>query len=301
MVSIFENTHSKIIVHILHDETLSDDNRQKFIRTAEKYSQGVDFVDITQYKSAINERLTKLSKVWTIGTLFRIFVPEAMSSLDKVLYLDCDLLVNLDIKELWDIDLESKSLAGAFDPVHYTKHKRSKLIVGSLDTYINAGVTVMNLRKIRDRGDFTDECIKWLIAHAGFRIFPDQDAINSIFLNDIKIVDDKFNVFADVHNPSQDLSGKIIHINGTEIKPWKCINGLPSDSLYWKLYLRTAWGKNTTREELIDTLNSLVRKSERFHNKPQDCIKSILSKVWKKFSNRYETLKIAILLKFRKV
>ncbi|MBQ3695322.1 MAG: hypothetical protein IJQ77_07865, partial [Synergistaceae bacterium] len=42
MTSIFENTQSKVIVHILHDETLTQDNRQKLIRTAGKYSQGLD-------------------------------------------------------------------------------------------------------------------------------------------------------------------------------------------------------------------------------------------------------------------
>ena len=41
ITSIFENTHSKVIVHILHDDTLTQDNRQKLIRTAEKYSQSV--------------------------------------------------------------------------------------------------------------------------------------------------------------------------------------------------------------------------------------------------------------------
>ena len=42
MTSIFENTQSPVVVHILHDETLTEDNRKKFIRTAEKYGQTVD-------------------------------------------------------------------------------------------------------------------------------------------------------------------------------------------------------------------------------------------------------------------
>ena len=53
MTSIFENTKSKVIIHLLHDDTLTEDNRKKFIRTAEKYSQGLDLINVNKQ---LNER-----------------------------------------------------------------------------------------------------------------------------------------------------------------------------------------------------------------------------------------------------
>ena len=106
MVCVFEHTTSPVMFHVFHDDTLTQDNRQKFIRTAEKYSQTVNFIDITKYKALISSRLEEMSGQYTIGTLFRMFMPDELPALDKVIYFDIDLMISLDIKELWDIDLE---------------------------------------------------------------------------------------------------------------------------------------------------------------------------------------------------
>ena len=299
MTSIFENTHSKVTIHILHDETLTRENKQRFICTAEKYSHGLEFHDITEYKYLIGDTLTKITKIWTIGTLYRMFIPDVIPScLDKVIYLDCDILVNLDIRELWEINLEDKSIAGALDPLHYAKssptYYQIKLVVGSAESYINAGVTIMNLRKIREIKDFCGICVDWLLKHSHFRIFPDQDMLNAIFLNDIKIIDPKFNVFADIHNTMQDISDKIIHVNGSRSKPWKYFYGCQHDHLYWKMFLRSAWGQNITPEELIDIFCNLTCQSPLIHASYKDCVKSILSKACNKFCGKFKIVGLII-------
>ncbi len=102
MTSIFENTHSSVTVHILHDDTLTEDNRQKFIRTAEKYHQGLELVDVTSYRDSINKKIADTFKDYlTVGALYRLAIPELLE-LDKVIYLDCDVIVNLDIRKLWE-------------------------------------------------------------------------------------------------------------------------------------------------------------------------------------------------------
>ena len=78
MTSIFENTTSKITVHILHDDTLTDENRKKFIRTAEKYHQGLNLLNISEHVKKFSNKLLKASKIWTIGATYRLFIPEVM-------------------------------------------------------------------------------------------------------------------------------------------------------------------------------------------------------------------------------
>ena len=49
-----------------------------------------------------------------MGCLFRLLIPDLLEC-PKVIYFDCDVLVNLDIRELWDIDLEGNCIGGVRD------------------------------------------------------------------------------------------------------------------------------------------------------------------------------------------
>lgn len=52
---------------------------------------------------------------FTIGTMFRIMLPDIMPDLKKIIYLDTDLFVNTDIEELWNLNIDNYCLAAAPD------------------------------------------------------------------------------------------------------------------------------------------------------------------------------------------
>lgn len=206
-----------------------------------------------------------------------MFIPNILTSIEKVIYLDCDVLVNLDINELWNINIDAVSLAGSLD-VRCHRAKNSfirKLKAGisgeNVKSYINSGVAVMNLKKIRLRGNLCSISMNWFEKHIHLPLYPDQDAINSIFFGDIKIIDDKFNVY----DMTQDMHNKIIHMY--RCKPWKGLNGTQSECIYWKMYLRSAWGEYVTRDEIIDIFRNLANSSRYFHVKPGQCLKRIIN------------------------
>ena len=115
MASIFEKTRSSVCVHILHDRTLTDENRDKLQRVADAYAQEVRFEDVSQAIMGVGDTaLARGEKILSRGALFRILIPSLLSE-EKVIYLDCDVLVNLDVRELWDVPLEGRLLAGALD------------------------------------------------------------------------------------------------------------------------------------------------------------------------------------------
>ena len=273
MTSIFENTHSKVTVHILHDDTLTDTNRQKFIRTAEKYSQGSAFHYVTSCTKQFGDILVGK---WTIGTLYRMFILEVLEALSKVIYLDCDVVVNLDLQELWAIDMEGKSIAGAFDEIcgaaYLSPARKLQLRFLGLkpDEYINAGVTFMDLQRIRERGQFSQIASEWLIHHQHLPLFPDQDALNAIFAGDIKFIDDKFNVY----DLAQDLSGCIVHM--WRGKPWAGFSGAPHERLYWRMFMRSAWGEGLTLDELIDILSKAALNYKFTHKRGRQSLKSLI-------------------------
>lgn len=76
-------------------------------------------------------------------TLLRLFADKIDILPDKLLYLDVDIMFNKDINLLYNIDVEDCEYAAARD--HYGKY----LIQPN---YINAGVLLMNLRRMRETG-----------------------------------------------------------------------------------------------------------------------------------------------------
>lgn len=80
---------------------------------------------------------------WTYMILLKAALFRIFPDLDKIVCLDVDTIVDDDVSDLWDIDISNYYVAGAKEPW------KSKNCL-----YINAGVMVMNLAKLRDgRGD----------------------------------------------------------------------------------------------------------------------------------------------------
>ncbi len=268
------------MIHLLHDDTLTQENREKFLRTTQKYSQEIEFVNVEAYKNNFSDELLKLAGSWTIGTLYRLLITEVLK-LDRVIYLDGDVIVNLDIRELWEIDMEGKSLAGAKDLTNprWGDTTRAELLGCDTANYINAGVVIMDLRKIRSRGSLFKIATDFIIAKRDLILAPDQDALNAIFRNDIKIISNKFN--AHFSMMSENMPDCIIHMLAW--KPWIAITGVQSDRLYWKMYVRSAWGENATRDELIDIFNNLAygtAHSTLYHHTPMQCVRRLSFSAW---------------------
>lgn len=74
-------------------------------------------------------------------TLLRLFADEFDSIPDKLLYLDADIMFNKDIRLLYDIDVSNVEYAAARD-------RYGKILVNP--NYINAGVLLLNMKKIRE-------------------------------------------------------------------------------------------------------------------------------------------------------
>lgn len=184
---------------------------------------------------------------------YRLFIPDIIP-LDRVIYLDCDILVNMDIKELWDIDTEGNILTGSPDLLHgLADVLRKKLCEIDYKSYINSGVLIMDAGKIRGKGNLFSMSMDWFAKHSHIATLPDQDALNSIFRGHIKIISRKYNKVSD-----DDLSDSIVHL--LLHKSWQGLAGFRSDAFYWKYYLRSAWGENVTCDELIDIVNDAARE-----------------------------------------
>ena len=168
------------------------------------------------------------------ATYYRILLPFILpQNIEKILYLDCDMLVLDDLEPLYDSDISSLNAATTLDMFNDDKRINERLMY-SLDAgYFNAGMILMNLKnwrknKISERaiefiGNYPEKC--W--AH-------DQDALNHA-LNGSYLplsarynmqldffCDHKFLIVDESHFKDIDQSRKnpcIIHFTGPT-KPW---------------------------------------------------------------------------------
>lgn len=169
---------------------------------------------------------------WSKYTFMKLLIPAFLpNDVERVLYLDVDMLVLNSLDDIYNIDFQDKALAAVEDVPNAQEHaKRCSLPSGSI--YVNSGLMVINLRKWREaywKNLFIDFCIK----NKGHFKINDQDVINSIFAGSIIPLDWKYNVtsfFFGFHSAIYKLNRSeykrvrknpfVIHFTNSN-KPWK--------------------------------------------------------------------------------
>ena len=128
------------------------------------------------------------------ATFYRLQLPELLKEVEKCIYLDVDVVVKKDLKEFFDIELGDNYIAGVKAAGYYYPEEKktatiSLLEIDKLDQYINAGVLLINLKKMRE--DKLTETFEKLLE----KNFPsqDQDILNAACYGHIKVLPLKYN------------------------------------------------------------------------------------------------------------
>ena len=163
--SLVENSSADYyyLIKILYTN-ISEDNKEK-IKKYERENVNIEFVDLNYYIGKIKDKLYTRD-YYSKTTYFRLFIPNLYPQYDKALYLDCDIVLLRDVAELFNIDMGDNLVGGAPDDVIQTYEvfqEYVEKVVGVVDyrNYFNAGVLVMNLKKMRDDNlvdKFIDDC-----------------------------------------------------------------------------------------------------------------------------------------------
>ena len=206
--SLFINNNN-IRLHILYSEL--SDNAKTVISRLERAGNN----NKVEYLGKLLERIKVATGRWRQETFFRYYITEIMPQLDRVLWLDADILVRKSVEELYNIDFEGKSFAGVID---HTSNPVERL---GIDDYINAGILMINLKKLRETGKMNEF---WnLVASPDYKgELPDQDALNIVFKDDIILIDVRFNAFPLTSDNYADYLIKnavIVHFISKH-KPW---------------------------------------------------------------------------------
>ncbi len=250
------------------------------IKALEAASDGnitVKCVDVKDKIENIADRLYSHS-YFSREMYFRVLIPEVLSQYDKVIYLDCDMIVTGDLSELYAIDIGDNCLAACRNLMHskMRSYVEDELHLDS-EKYINSGMLVINCKSFIEN-NIKDLIFEEIKLHDTLR-YPDQDLINLVCKGKIFYLQLKWNYLWHLErlnkSSSEELKLKdndlieygktksdicIMHYTG-DMKPW-FYNAIPGAEIFW-------------RYADVCTLKNVIKQRFREHNKKLQKIKLV--------------------------
>lgn len=280
LLSLCENNkNNDITIHIICDESVSDEDKEKLTLTIAPYTNKrivfypIDGSLFDNYPSLSNAYLSK-------AAYYRLFLTEILpDNVGKVLYLDCDLLVLESLSELWNVDIKDKAIAAVIDAVvTYEVITYNRLRYNPSKLYFNSGVMVINLDYWRKHGAIK-QFMDYLSNHPERIVLHDQDILNVVFQDKKLLLPLKFNLQEDfflkkqkfyIWEYSKDfyhaISNPVI-MHYTVIKPWHKICKHPKKELFMDYANLSVWKgfelqdypiKKTTKQKILIFLNQCL-------------------------------------------
>ena len=156
------------------NEKVKETNTNNFVKK-------IDITEIFEKEIPVNN----MNTYFTPCCMLRLFADEVSELPNKILYLDTDVVCRQDCSEFYNQDIKDYEMVGALDYYGkwFFKQKAFKF------DYLNSGVLLLNLDKIRETGLFRisrERCKNKKM------FMPDQSSLNKLSTNK-KIVSRKYN------------------------------------------------------------------------------------------------------------
>jgi lipopolysaccharide biosynthesis glycosyltransferase len=187
---------------------------------------------------------------------------------EKLIYLDCDLIVKDDISQLWDIPLFDYTIAAVSDIGGL--FRLEDLNMPSTSAYFNSGVMMINLASWR-KGGVTKAVLNYLIQNREKIHYHDQDGLNAILYNHWLSLPPNWNMQSNMleRNKSTWFSDEvlkeaarhpsIIHFTGPS-KPWQYDNTHPYKNEYYKYLSMTVWNSYKPKKTFKIILKRVIKE-----------------------------------------
>ena len=298
--SLLAHTNSRVHIHILHDETLTSDNKLKFQKIGADFRQTIDFhllqidTDEPMYKTMAASR-------YTMAALFRMFIGDHLpKSIDKLIYLDVDTVINLDIADLWNENMNGKEIAAVSDTLVSSKTIPLYLCRAGLvawNKYFNSGVIMIDMVKFRRRKNLLSDGVNFLNEHPECYCY-DQDILNYFFRDNCHLLPAKYNLFVRWEiKEKHDIKTAIYHYSDNVL-------GIKSNNIYnnlfWHTFSKTPWFDNIFLHNIFnqsmamyDSIKIKLRDFYRVYNQQEHCF------IWGPGGQTAEFLRLLLQLKDR--
>lgn len=252
--SIITNASKDYQYQIIVLNTGLNDESTSLLKSLENENFSIEFKDVRMNLQKIAGDLS-IRDYYTKTTYYRLFIAELFPQFEKCLYLDCDTIITGDISELYNTNI-GENLVGAVPDAsvqvtpEFIEYTENALGIDHGD-YFNAGVLIMNLRKMREES-FEEEFIS-LIEKYSFEVAQDQDYLNTLCHNQVFYLNGAWNTmpFGKYNNDA-----KLIHFN-LSFKPWK-YEDVMYDHIFWDYAERM-----NLKDDIIEMRNKFTPEMQR--------------------------------------
>lgn len=187
MVSIMEN--NKDVSFFIITDGLTTENQNILSGLSQKYNTSLQFLLVNK---SIIERLpmpnNRNLKHISPATYYRLFVAELLpSSVDKLIYLDCDMVIRGSLMDLWNTDITNYALAAVYQDNQWAinNHTFERLSIPQEKGYFNAGMLVINLKYWREN-QIQEQLLDYLHTNSEKIVYHDQDVLNVVLHDYVK-------------------------------------------------------------------------------------------------------------------
>ncbi len=194
IVSLFENNKEVDEINVyLIENGFTQKTKDKFSELAERYGRKVFFIPLPDLNGeGYDLGLVSIKKKWMFDSYSRLFLDSLLpDDVERVIYLDGDVLVLDSLKKLWEMDLNGKSCAACMDCVSEPYY--DIFGIDKNNRYCNSGLILMDLKAWREKG--IGEKVKLHVHNNnGYVFFMEQTVFNAVLQNEILYLPFKYNV-----------------------------------------------------------------------------------------------------------
>ncbi|ALC90887.1 glycosyl transferase family 8 [Bacillus sp. FJAT-18017] len=223
------NPRERFTIYLMHSE-IEDEKLSQLHNYIEVHGSKLEVIKVDESHFHDAPVLLHYTKEMYYRLLAFKFLPQ---DLDRILYLDPDILVLNSVKDLYETEFDGNLYAAAFhDKISVREINRIRLFPYGIEAYYNSGVLMINLEL--QRKEIDEQAIYAFVEkHKTRLIMPDQDVLNALYSKRIKSLDEKiynydarfYNYYRIKTNGKCDMDYIIthtvfIHFCGKK-KPWK--------------------------------------------------------------------------------
>lgn len=191
LVSLYENNADMESIHIyVLDSGISDVNKEKLLSICSSYGrEDIQFISARDISKILSMNVS--TDRGSLSQYARLFVSRDLpETVERVLYLDCDIIINDSLYGLWNLDLKGKTIAALKDA--FSKQYRKNIELQPNDIMFNSGVMLIDMAKWKENG-IEKKLLSFIKRHKGVIQQGDQGALNAVLSKDTYCFHPRYN------------------------------------------------------------------------------------------------------------
>lgn len=198
IVSLFENNKDidEIVIYIL-DSGIKDENKKRIESVFQKYNRLFPkWIAATNINDVLGMEVKQ--DRGSLSQFARLFISSTLPhDLKRVLYLDCDIIIDKSLHELWNMNMHGNVVAALMDA--FAPWYRKNLGLQDKDIIFNSGVMLIDLKRWKEE-DIESKILKLIKKYDGMIPQGDQGALNAILSHKTEVIEPRFNSVTIFHD-----------------------------------------------------------------------------------------------------